>query len=109
MLSTMIAVFKKKKTMSESSVPASDDNLRPKKKKKGAASIICKWGGYKRSDLQLSPIFYKIYKETLVKMEINPFHHLRQKHSIDYNQPIEACEEEIRAAGDSTGSCWSTR
>lgn len=51
--------------MSESSVPASDDNLRPKKKKKGAASIICKWGGYKRSDLQLSPIFYKIYKETL--------------------------------------------
>lgn len=31
-------------------------------------------------------------------METNPFHHLRQKHSIDYNQPIEACEEEIRAA-----------
>lgn len=32
---------------------------------KGAASIIWKWGGYKRSDLQQSPIFCKIYKETL--------------------------------------------
>ena len=54
-----------------------DDDLVPKK---GATSIVWKWFGYKRSDLQKVPIFCKICEKTVTAKggnTTNLFHHLK--------------------------------
>lgn len=78
---------------------ASDDDLVPKK---GATSIVWKWFGYKRSDLQKSTIFCKICKKTVTTNGGNTTNlfHLKQKHTVEYNQAMKVHKEEILAVGD---------
>lgn len=76
---------------------AASDDLVPEK---GATSIVWKWFGYKRSDLQTKHNILQKSKETVKGVNTrNLFHHLKQKLTVEYIQAMKVREEEILAAG----------
>nr|XP_054606785.1 E3 SUMO-protein ligase ZBED1-like [Nothobranchius furzeri] len=64
--------------------------------KKGATSVVWNWFGFRPSDTQQSTIFCRTCKRAVVAKggnTTNLFHHLKQKHFLEYNKAVKARED----------------
>ena len=56
---------------------------------RGATSVVWKWFGYKRSDVQQTTVICEKCKKTVPTKggnTTNLFHHLKQKHLLEYEE-----------------------
>ncbi|XP_054593066.2 E3 SUMO-protein ligase ZBED1 [Nothobranchius furzeri] len=61
--------------------------------KKGATSVVWNWFGFRPSDTQQSTIFCRRCKRAVAAKggnTTNLFHHLKQKHFLEYNKAVKA-------------------
>ncbi|CAL9689321.1 unnamed protein product [Knipowitschia caucasica] len=71
--------------------------------KKGATSVVWSWFGFRPSDTRQNTIFCKICKRSVVAKggnTTNLFHHLKQKHLLEYNKAVKAREEASASTDD---------
>ncbi|KAF3859919.1 hypothetical protein F7725_000174 [Dissostichus mawsoni] len=68
-----------------------EDNEEELIPKKGATSVVWKWFGYKRSDIEQTTVLCKVCRKSIAAKHgntTNLFQHLRQRHAVEWQECV---------------------